>query len=702
MDLDIYTNVEQLLSKKKYEQAFLMMKLYIEKLIVNSGFSEKNFLQEVKGKKILINTTNDAKRKRLFCTPLINYLKLKNLHNLNEYLEQCEYINGEFESLNLDINDFLTRLKKDNQTIALFKILSTFENINHTILNNEKKNPYIIFNHVGSESEALYENNIEALNILIEKWASMCKEGLFSKKAHKEKDIEKLKPLSINEKMWQKNVSLKFLYWLINEVTLNKMVVKREENKVRFIYTDKDEYIRYRLPFIRESFLNKKFTYNLMNKKKNAKQIDYGKVLELKRGGEHFSLRLTPQIIYENMENSINVGYSEYIKIATLLKVQGYSELEYNNVNIEEAFIFYYCLRNMATIYYEATEYFIKKYGKFPKAPFLCVSIKSLHEQLSYMLSKVFKRNIELDDINKWVRFFSFGEDKINDLYYKPLIKNKESIIIIPSLFLMNNMYMTFTRHLQMLQINLSNKGTLFEQAVRRLFINSGFVTYGDNYTFNYYSTSCGQEVKGDIDIIAHKGSHLFIAEVKNHLDPVEPEDYRSGNKVIKKANSQISKILRYIEEKTDEFCERVGINIEELNRLKIVPFIVISGYYRSGEKINGIPITDYNSLEKFIEDGELTIQAGEDILAKVPIRNAKMTTTDLINFLEEPYFYGLNGCYAPMLYVANTMQMSSKELFVSPDLPDLEKEKYKYSILFPNEDEMREVLGEPAGESKR
>ncbi|MED3821999.1 hypothetical protein, partial [Priestia aryabhattai] len=338
MDLDVYSNVEQLLSKKKYEQAFLMMKLYMEKLIVNSSFSEEKFLQEVKGKKILINTTNDVKRKRLFCTPLINYLKLKNLHNLNEYLEQCEYINGEFESLNLDINDFLTRLKKDNQTIALFKILSTFENINHTILDNEKKNPYIIFNHVGSESEALYENNIEALNILIEKWASMCKEGLFSKKAHKEKDMEKLKPLSINKKMWQKNVSLKFLYWLINEVTLNKMIVKREENKVRFIYTDKDEYIRYRLPFIRESFLNKKFTYNLMNKKKNAKQIDYGKVLELKRGGEHFSLRLTPQIIYENMESSINVGYSEYIKIATLLKIQGYSELEYNNVNIEDAF----------------------------------------------------------------------------------------------------------------------------------------------------------------------------------------------------------------------------------------------------------------------------------------------------------------------------------------------------------------------------
>ncbi|MEH7093108.1 hypothetical protein V7100_29300, partial [Priestia megaterium] len=61
MDLDVYSNVEQLLSKKKYEQAFLMMKLYMEKLIVNSSFSEEKFLQEVKGKKILINTTNDVK-----------------------------------------------------------------------------------------------------------------------------------------------------------------------------------------------------------------------------------------------------------------------------------------------------------------------------------------------------------------------------------------------------------------------------------------------------------------------------------------------------------------------------------------------------------------------------------------------------------------------------------------------------------------
>lgn len=695
MSNDIYKYIEQLLHSKKYLKALDVLKEYYLAKIENESFKQVELANEIKGKRILINTTQDVKISKLFINPMIDYLiSLPKMDFLNNYFYQCKYVNSEFEKLNSNLKIVLNKLKSGNHILALFKILSTFENKNHKILDVKKINPYKIYSQLGFDNDSLYESNIEALNLLIKDWYIMRKEGLFKEKWYKEKEVLNLKALSLNEEVMQNIHSLKFLYWLIDEINYHEMTIEQEELHIYFIYENIDEYIKVRLPGIRETYLMRKLNYGLINQHAKSKDINYEEIMKLKGNGEHFSLEFSIEIIYENMIKSIDVGKVEYAKLLNILFIHNYSELKYKNVNIEEVFMFYFCLRNMADIYYGATEYFIDKHNKSPKAPFLFVSIESLHYQLSNMLSKLFNRQIKINDIEDWVNFFTFGEDGIFDLYYKPLVRIGNHVALIPSIFLMNNVYKTFARHLQFLGVDLSDKGDKFEEIVKYLFKNSGFKVYQEKYKFNYIQLD-NINISGDIDLIAILDSYLFIGEVKNHLDPLDIKDYRSGDKVINKASKQIQKILKYIEDKDEEFASRIGISLGELELLKIVPFIVLSGYYRSGENIDGIPITDYSSLDKFINDGELIIALDKEITGKVVIRENALSGEIFMNHLTSPYFYGINGCYAPYLYLVNSMNINEHQVYALPRLEPFNTETYKYIDLYPNEEKIKSFYKE-------
>lgn len=690
--MNIYDIIIQLLEKKKYQLAYNKFKEYLEQVIQNEHFSKNTFIRELKGKQILINMTSDKKIGKLFCRPIIDLLLEKNIEGLNNYLLQCMYINDQFEILNSDLDNLLEELKDSNQSVALHKILGSFETLNHEILEEKNANPLNFHQYLVKQKETLYENGMEGLNIILKKWCSMSSKEEFKKKKTREKDIINLKPLALNQDTWLKIVGLKFLYWLIDETSINNMEIKKEKESIEFKYVDTNEYIRYRLPVLRESSLNGKFTINLSYGSPDLNEIDFDKVMALKYEGEHFILKLELIDTYKHLLNSINVGRIESIKIAKFLRIKNLSEIDYKDINIQEAFMFYFCIRNMAEIYYNATEYYISKYKKYPKAPFLTVRMESLYYQYNRPLSKVFKRDLTMKDFEKWVEFFTFGSNNIFDLYYKPLIRDKGSIVIIPSLFLMNNVYMTFIKHLQYLKIDMSSKGTIFEQENRKLLSRANLKVNNEDYTFNYYSAKNKATVKGDIDLLAWDENYLFVAEVKNHLDPVEPEDYRGTNKVLKKAHSQLKKILMYIDECPKEFCEVVGMSEEKLKSLEIVPFIIISGYFRSGEKYEDIQVVDFNSLEKFIDDGYLSIKAIDKDLVKVSLRD-EINSEEIKNYLDIPYYYGLEGCYAPMFYQKNTMIMPSGRLFVSNNLPEINWENYKYKELFPVEEKVRELI---------
>lgn len=696
--MDIYSNVNELLQKKKYLKALEEYKVYVNSIVESACFNESRFSEELKGKKILINTSGNFKVGRIFCEPLIQWLKGKKQIKLDNYFLQCQFLNKHLEILHKEVEVILVNLQDSNAEMALFKIISSFENIIHEILDDEfeEKNQFNLFEHLINEKENIYESLVESLNIILKRWIEINQEGKFNKKATKEKDFYKLKPNEINSTQIEKILNFKWLYWLIDEVTINNLEMNYEKDYVAFKNLDLERFIRNRLFILREDALNKKITIDLMKNRKTEKEIDFNEILELKRDNKHFALKLGDVEILERMAQSIEIGRTENIKISYILKINNLAELSYKDVNLQEAFIFYYCLRNFADIYYNATKLFIKNYNTKPIAPFLSISIEIIYNQFKRVLSKVFKRNLTLEDFNSWLTFYNFGEDNIYDLFYKPIIKVQDKIIILPSIFLRNNFYKTYAKHLQLLKVDLSEKGKVFEKSCRQLFKDANMKVYESDFLFNYRSEKENKTIQGDIDVIAIMEDHIYISEVKNCLDPVEIGDYRGYIKVLKKANEQIEKILEYINKNPEEFYHRIGFEIiDGIPKMKIVPLIIMSGFYKSGENINGTPILDYNSLDKFINDANLKLQSQNKIYIDIPIRSKELKVEEFNKHISEPYYYGLNGCYGPMLYQMNEFNLSGQTVLLFPNLPPLNLNKYRFSKLFPNEKKLEELIRE-------
>lgn len=183
--MNIYEFIQKLLNTKKYQVALNEYKKYIDENLSKNNFSNETFLKEIKGKKILLNLTSDRKINQIFCKQTIDYLRQKNIDGFEHYLAQCYYINSQFEILNGELDNIMDELKNNNQTMALYKILNSFENYNHKILNKKNEKPFSIFKYISTEKESLYESGVESLNIVLYSWYQ--NRGQFKKKIQKKK-----------------------------------------------------------------------------------------------------------------------------------------------------------------------------------------------------------------------------------------------------------------------------------------------------------------------------------------------------------------------------------------------------------------------------------------------------------------------------------------------------------------------------------
>ncbi|MEF3327399.1 MULTISPECIES: hypothetical protein [Oceanobacillus] len=105
------------------------------------------------------------------------------------------------------------------------------------------------------------------------------------------------------------------------------------------------------------------------------------------------------------------------------------------SVHVLDLFHFYFCLKAMALIYFEATNYFIQTEQKEVRAPYLAIDKKSIGNQV---------------------------------------MPQDNNVIIIPSLFMMNNFSKTFLHHMNKLNVDLTKRGESFETAIQSLFTKHG------------------------------------------------------------------------------------------------------------------------------------------------------------------------------------------------------------------------------------
>lgn len=673
-------HLKELLLKKNYNKATKFFKKSITRSIEEGQHLELIIM--IRKEMLFLNMSEDPNKTFLFCEKIMQYSLEEGL-DIKDYVEQCRVLNAELSWYSEQYKEVISELYSLNPVTALHIILSIFENFNHFLLSNKPNDLERIhyFSYVYG-METAYESGISALNRLMELWLKSSQSGRFNGKLisfpyvpeeYKE-FVPKLEPII---------KSLNYLEWLCKEVSLHNVKMEINESEVTFIVNSYDEYRSYKLPFIRETARMQNALRTFQGKSVfgwDTEEIDYSNIIKIKEDGNDFRLEIDSNSFIESFKRSTETAYQTNLLIMEEMYITNMHEMKIKNtsVTVLDLFFFYYCLKTMALLYFEATQYFIQKEKKEAKAPYLNTDKNSIGEIFIPLLSKVLKRKVEQSQINELIDLFRFGSNNINDLYYKPLILNGDNVSLVPSLFIMNNFSKTFLHHMNELKVNLADRGELFETAIQTLLSQHGFDVHQGKYPYSYQFEN--QRINGDIDLIAKKDSYLFIGQLKNRLEPLEPKDYRGADKKITLGISQAEQSELYIRRNPDEFCRRFGITREELDQLTIQPFVLVSCFYGSGQMIRNIPVIDDSALFRFFDEGVINIFPGEGEPYTQKIRTPGDVLPEEFNkFLMDPYFLNPDIYGIQMATNHSLLIRSKKFTFGTGENWD---EQYKQSLL--------------------
>lgn len=633
------SEINSLLSQKKYNDATSIVKSRID--LCRDEFTKKELIKVLKKELLFSNLSGDSNRTNLFCNKIMNYSLEKGI-DLVDYIEQCRVLNAELDWYSEQYHSIIRELFSLDNITALHVILSIFENFNQRILSKvpSEEEQIFYFSYVlGMESN--YESGIYSLNKLLELWnkskISGKFQGRFKQLTHIDNDFKELK-----NKLGPIIGSLNYLEWLCKEISLYQVSMDTKEHEIILTVNDYEQYRHYKLPFVRETARMQSALISSIMKEEiqQNKEISYKKIVEVKHCREDFRLKIDQESFIEAFRQSHQEAYKTYKLMIEEIYITDMKDIKIKNSSLSmlDLFWFYYCLNTLAILYFNATQYFIYTEKKGAKAPYLAISKNYLGELFIPLLSRLLNRRVNQKEIDDLVDLFKFGERNINDLYYKPLIVNGNQIIILPSIFRMNNFHKTFMNHMKILDVNLTERGECFEMAIQSLLLKHNFKVNEGKYPFSYRYEE--KTFNGDIDLIAQKENYLFIGQLKNRLEPMDPQDYRGADKKIKKGIIQAKLSELYIKRNPEEFCERFGISIEQLENLTIYPFVLVSCFYGSGQIIDGVPIIDDSALFKFLNDGEIKIYPGKgEPFSKLIRTPGDVLVKEFLAFLKRPYF---------------------------------------------------------------
>ncbi|NNU96286.1 hypothetical protein [Anoxybacillus sp. EFIL] len=657
----------RLLNRKNYKQAKKQFKRVASQKITEG--KEEEISLYLRKYLLFLNKSEDNNRTSIFCDPLMNWCVEQGILD-NEYVQQCRLLNNEMEWYVDQYKLVLEELYRFHPVVALHIIVSIFENFNLEILSRKPNNYerlFYFFYSYGMETN--YESSITALNVMLKIWKESERNNRFRGKDTNLPYVAELGS-KFMERMYPIIRSLNYLHWICDELALHHMKMIMEEKQVTFIYKDIEEYKRFRLPILRKHARMQNAHRTLPKVSENRfswakEKIDYDRIIQVKPSGNDFKLNISSSTFMEAFKRAMEESYQNYLLILDDTYITTLEKQEVRGINCFEMFIFYYCLKILALLYYEATQHFRDKYQKEVMAPYLAISVKGIADVFIPIMSKIFKREVSKCDIEKLINLYTFGNDELFDLYCKPLVTNTGTVMIIPSLFMMNNFSKTFIYHLNRLGIRLSDRGDIFEEVTRKRFEEYGFNVYPKRFHYSYEYE--GETDRGDIDLIARKGSYLFLGQLKNRIEPMEPWDHLNVDSKIKKGVYQAEKAVTYIKRNPKDFCERLGINERELATLNIQPFVLLSCFYGSGTKIKGIPVIDTSALQKFF-DGELRVYKGEEIILCKSIRQkGEVLPEEFVNFLEDPYFLKEN-VYGAYLLTSHFYYIRERKFVVRPE----------------------------------
>jgi len=201
------------------------------------------------------------------------------------------------------------------------------------------------------------------------------------------------------------------------------------------------------------------------------------------------------------------------------------------------------------------------------------------------------------------ITFLTFDPDNGGDLWASPLIQLEDKLLPVVSPILSCNLLRSIELWLKRGGVDLSQRGTLFEDEVRK--------AIGDSIKSSSVLKDCGchfKELKiGDnkeeIDILLFVGKKILVGEIKCSLYPTDPIEYFHIFQTFKYASEQAvrkaKKVFECFTEVKSKFHQLKDLDKQEI---ELIPFIITNTTLGVGYSINNVPVVDLFILNKFLE----------------------------------------------------------------------------------------------------
>ena len=433
------------------------------------------------------------------------------------------------------------------------------------------------------------------------------------------------------------------LFWEYRgEVNVIDYNFKTEEFHIKYPY---DRVVKFDLPKLRQrkydhNQLFKNIKNNLENltilqKESISCYIEFGdNAFKIKMDllSKEF-LTIIKTIITDSLNFTEHILLDNYIDVNKLIdNVVIYGKKM--KFTFKDLFYFRMAILGLANYYYLGEELFFAQKQKHSITSAINIDKKELNTIIKAICFYCFDKVIVSDVIDEIIDFYTFGSYEVKDIFCCPLIKIRDTYTISPSLIMSTNFGRVFIEHINKLEIDFK-QGDIFEDNLKLMLEKHDFKVYNPRKAQLNFTTAEGHI--GDIDILAIKGKYIFCAQLKNKSMPLEKREYVNYDRKLNKVLKQLKYVEEYFEQNPQKVLE--FYEIEDLSKYKIIKFYVSNSFYRSGECIENIYITDMSALNVLFDYGKITIRDGEKDIIKYLRKNDKVSPEELVDFLKNPYF---------------------------------------------------------------
>lgn len=635
----MFKSIDRLLAMKQY------MKAITETINLSDTVEKDKFINWIIYKEVLIYKDADKKYYEEYVRPTCEKL-VKTVPELKEYIYEIGIINETLRKNYNSLEENFKLYKRYNVQFVVYHICCIYEKYIHDLRNiviNNTMSPDSIY---GNEQDDL-DKAINGFNWILKRLYKQ-RDQFPKRRQHSdirfdEKNIERE----------SKNNIIRIISEIISAEELLEMIKGAEghidsfDRGVYKIRYSKDALIKYNLAKFRQrnfdNIMMKSYTEGLANKFKKIQIDDINKFIDIDvdRGNFRIPIDTVSEEFLDNIGITMSnfLGYLKFIMYDNYIEeaqIQQYVEIKGHQMKYTflDLIYFYAVISAVSEYYFLAEEAFGELQKKHSNTPIIVMNKASLEQIVKSIYTHCLKKDSSDEVISKMIDFYTYGSNNIFDTFCTPLIKIKEIYYILPSTLRFNNFGRVFIHHMNKLGIELK-KGYIFEENFKLMLKEHNFNVYNPKKPQLNFKTKKGHQ--GDIDVLAIKGDYIFCVQLKNKSMPLEKQEFINYDRKLPKAIRQLEYAEEFLKENPRKILD--FYRIDDLRRFKIVSFVVVNGFYRSGECCNGIYITDISALNVLFDKGKITMQQSGEKVIKSLRKGDQVTPEELEEFLKRPYF---------------------------------------------------------------